>query len=338
MVVKCKFRIIDTPDASIMRVTCYNRDEVISMNTQQLECFATLAKTLNYARTAEQLSMTQPAVSRQIKSLENELGVQLFQRTTRSVTLTQIGWQFLPDARQILEIYYRSKEWMESFHKSQRNVLRIGYADSHANWLISKILTPLLETQDNILPELALDQTDANLHRLAVNQLDLVIGMKDAKFSDEAIDFVKLHDDGFICVVSKAHALALQCKKRRQKSVSSSGLWPHRQIITIPPYLLKHTFSRGHRIIPVNDELDNILCATISEAYNLALTGAGFALIPEHLALPHKELAFLPWDESPRAPMGIYYRKDSALNKNSAVQKFISEAKNHTDCALPYLR
>ena len=242
MVVKCKFRIIDTPDASIMRVTCYNRDEVISMNTQQLECFATLAKTLNYARTAEQLSMTQPAVSRQIKRLENELGVQLFQRTTRSVTLTQIGWQFLPDARQILEIYYRSKEWMESFHKSQRNVLRIGYADSHANWLISKILTPLLETQDNILPELALDQTDANLHRLAVNQLDLVIGMKDAKFSDEAIDFVKLHDDGFICVVSKAHALALQCKKRRQKSVSSSGLWPHRQIITIR----KKTFRFSH--------------------------------------------------------------------------------------------
>jgi len=36
--------------------------------------------------------------------------------------------------------------------------------------------------------------------------------------------------------------------------------------------------------------------------------------------------------------MGIYYRKDSALNKNSAVQKFISEAKNHTDCVLPYLR
>ena len=70
MVVKCKFRIIDTPGVSIIHVTCYNRGEVISMNTQQLECFATLAKTLNYARTAEQLSMTQPAVSRQIKSLE----------------------------------------------------------------------------------------------------------------------------------------------------------------------------------------------------------------------------------------------------------------------------
>ena len=297
------------------------------MNTQQLECFATLAKTLNYAKAAEQLSMTQPAVSRQIKSLENEMGARLFQRTTRSVTLTQVGWQFLPDARQILAIYYRSREWMESFHKNERNVLRIGYADSHANRLISKILSPILDSQNNIVPELTLDQTDANLRRLSLSQLDLVIGMRDAKFADEAIDFVKLRDDGFVCIVSKAHELARECKKRRKKCVSSTDLWLHRPIIAIPPYLLKHTFSRGHHIIPVNDELDNILCATISEAYSLVLAGAGFALVPEHLALPHKELAFFPWNESPRAPMGIYCRKEAIHDKDSVVCKFIGEAK-----------
>lgn len=296
------------------------------MNTQQLECFATLAKTLNYAKAAEQLSMTQPAVSRQIKSLENEMGVRLFQRTTRSVTLTQVGWQFLPDARQILAIYYRSREWMESFHKNERNLLQIGYADSHANRLISKILSPILAEQKNIVPELTLDQTDANLRRLSLSQLDLVIGMKDAKFADEAINFVKLRDDGFVCIVSKAHELARECKKRRKKCVSSTDLWLHRQIIAIPPYLLKHTFSRGHHIIPVNDELDNMLCTTISEAYNLVLASAGFALIPEHLALPHKELAFFQWNESPHAPMGIYCRREILHDKNSVICRFISEA------------
>ena len=296
------------------------------MNTHQLECFTTLAGTLNYAKTAEQLSMTQPAVSRQIKSLENELSAELFHRTTRSVSLTQIGWQFLPDAQQMLSIYYRSREWIAGFHKSGRNALRIGYADSHANRLISKILARLLPTQENIAPELVLDQTDANLRRLSLHQLDAVIGMKDAKFTDEAIDFVKLRDDGFVCIVNTEHELARLRKKRRKKCVSSRDLWPHRQIIAIPPYLLKHSFSRGRTIIPVNDELSNILCATVSEAYNLALAGAGFALIPEHLALPHKELVFLPWDESPRAPMGIYYRKENLREKTSVVGKFIGEA------------
>ena len=305
------------------------------MNTQQLECFTTLAKTLNYAKTAEQLSMSQPAVSRQIQSLEAELGAQLFNRTTRSVSLTQVGFQFLPDAQQMLGLYYHSLEWISTFHKHKRTVLRIGYADSHANWFISNILSGVLADNENIVPELNLDQTDANLHRLTTSQLDLVLGIKDAKFTAEDIAFQKLHDDAFVCVMRKNHPLALACKKRRRKSVSSKDMWPYRQIIDIPPYLLKHVFSRGHHIVPVNDELDNILCATTSEAYNLALAGAGFALIPQHLTLPHKELIFLPWEESPHAPMGIYYRQQDGLDKNSAIYKFITLARECTHEAMP---
>ncbi|WP_051635218.1 hypothetical protein [Selenomonas sp. ND2010] len=87
------------------------------------------------------------------------------------------------------------------------------------------------------------------LHRLATNQLDLVIGMKDAKFHDDAIAFQKLCDDAFVRVVNKQHLLAQKCKKRRPKSVSSADFWPYRQIIDIPPYLLKHVFSSDHHIV-----------------------------------------------------------------------------------------
>ena len=98
---------------------------------------------------------------------------------------------------------------------------------------------------------------------------------------------------------------------------------------------MKHVFSRGHHIVPVNDELDNIICANTSEAYNLVLAGASFALIPRHLTLPHKELAFLTWKESPHAPMGIYYRQQSNIDKNSAIYKFIGLAKDCAATALP---
>ena len=117
-----------------------------------------------------------------------------------------------------------------------------------------------------------------------------------------------------------------------QKETQKMRLFP--RFVASPPNY-RHSavsfeahLSRGHRIIPVNDELDNILCATISEAYNLTLAGAGFALIPEHLALPHKELAFLPWNESPHAPMGIYCRGEAHHDNNSAICKFIIEARS----------
>lgn len=69
------------------------------MNTFQISCFLAVAEHLNFARAAEQLHVTQPAVTQQIHSLEKELGVSLFARTTRSVRLTQEGRLFLQDAR-----------------------------------------------------------------------------------------------------------------------------------------------------------------------------------------------------------------------------------------------
>ena len=61
------------------------------MNTFQLTCFLTLAETLSFAKAARLLNVTQPAVTHQIHSLEEELNAKLFKRTTRSVEITQEG-------------------------------------------------------------------------------------------------------------------------------------------------------------------------------------------------------------------------------------------------------
>lgn len=296
------------------------------MTTQQLKCFTTLAANLNYARTAEALSLSQPAVSRQIQALETEVGARLFNRTTRSVSLTQVGAQFLPEAQQMLNMYYNSMDWIAHFHSERRNVLRIGYADTHCNRLISEILFSILPQNNNIIPDLVMDQTDANLHRLTTGQLDLVIGIEDSHFEDASVRFLLLHNDAFVCVINKKHPLAEKCRANHTDCVSSDDLWPQRQIIDIPPYLLRNTFSRGHRIVPVNDALDNIICSNISEAYSLALAGVGYALIPEHLIIPHPQLSFLHWAQSPQAPMGIYLRQEDAAPDGSALELFVRAA------------
>ena len=84
------------------------------MNTFQLSCFLEVADMLNFARAAERLHVTQPAVTQQIRSLENELNVRLFNRTTRSVKLTEEGLVFLHDARHIVAISERAKKRFEN--------------------------------------------------------------------------------------------------------------------------------------------------------------------------------------------------------------------------------
>lgn len=93
------------------------------MNTFQLACFLAVSDTLNFARAAQRLNVTQPAVTHQIRSLEEELNAKLFRRTTRSVELTEAGRLFLHDANGMMTIAMRAK-----------NGLRTRRRGSSASW------------------------------------------------------------------------------------------------------------------------------------------------------------------------------------------------------------
>lgn len=296
------------------------------MNTTQLECFVSLASTLNFAKTAEQVFLTQPAVSKEIQSLESELSSKLFIRTTRSVSLTDVGRQFLPEAQSILNSYYHAKDWISSFHSKSKNSLRIGYMDSHSLPFINHILAEIKNDFENLIPSFTLDQTDTNLNRLTHGQVDLVVGIKDSKFCDDSIEFKVLHYDGFVIAFPKDHPVVKEAKKKKLDEIPQEMLWNYRQVVQIPPYLLKNVFSKGSHVLPVNEKLDNIICSYASEVYGLVKAGFGFAFVPEYLAKPDKEILFYPFKETKHAPFGIYFRKESIEARNSAVSKFVDKA------------
>lgn len=303
------------------------------MTTYQLECFISLANTLNYMKTSEQVGLTQPAVTKQIKSLEIELGCKLFHRTTRSVSLTAEGASFLTDARQMIDTFYRSKDRILSVQKRERHILRLGYMDPHMLSLLSKILYSVLSKQQNLTPELYQDQTDKSLSRLVNNQLDLIIGMKDSKFSNPDITFTFLRDESFVCAMRKDSELAEGLLKKGKTSVTTKDVWDYRQIIAIPPYLLNNFFSRGRHIVPVNDDIDNSICSNANEAYGLILSGFGYAYLPEHEIIDHPDIITFKWDDSPHAPFGIYSRTSSLKEKTSLEYIFLSEAKRIVNAA-----
>ena len=84
------------------------------MTIFQMECFVAVAENLSFARAAEQLHVTQPAVTQQIHALEKELNVRLLNRSTRSVKLTEEGKIFLQDAKQVVEVSERARKRFEN--------------------------------------------------------------------------------------------------------------------------------------------------------------------------------------------------------------------------------
>lgn len=297
------------------------------MTTSQLECFISLANTLNYMKTAEQLGLTQPAVSKQIQTLETELNCKLFNRTTRSVTLTKAGSAFLSDANDMIDTFYHSKERITNYQERDLHSLKIGYMDPHTIYLISRILKPLLLSKPFMIPEFTQDQTDANLSRLSNSHLDLIIGIKDAKYKDSGIHFTKLYDEELYCMINKEHTLAKALKAHKKKTVTTNDLWEYRQIISVPPYLVRNLFSRRRYIVPVNENVDNAICTNANEAYGLLLANYGYALLAGYEILDNKDLVTFKWEESPRAPFGIYSKTSVLKDKTSMEYAFIQNAK-----------
>src|ERR1700746_1084032 len=103
----------------------------IDMELRHLRYFVAVAEAENVLSAATQkLHFCQPAVSRQIRDLEDELGVQLFERTGKSVKLTDAGFLFLKEARAVLESADGAVRNVRAFAKAGETELQVGYSPS----------------------------------------------------------------------------------------------------------------------------------------------------------------------------------------------------------------
>lgn len=150
------------------------------MNTTQLECFMEVANFLNFSRAAEHLRITQPAVSHQINTLEDELGVKLFHRTSKSVRLTQEGYVFLHYAGEILKISDLSKARMKESQMEAPSRLVIGCRNVNQLKLILPALRQLRQTQTEILPVLKLIPFDSLENLLADGDIHMMFTFQDS--------------------------------------------------------------------------------------------------------------------------------------------------------------
>ena len=82
------------------------------MTMEQLHYFLSVARHRNFTEAAKEFYLTQPAITHQISALEQDLGIKLLHRTTRSVSLTRAGELFLEDAKRMLDLEERARERM----------------------------------------------------------------------------------------------------------------------------------------------------------------------------------------------------------------------------------
>lgn len=143
------------------------------MELRQLRNFVAVAETGNISTAAKKIFLTQPALSRQIKALEDELGQPLLERSAHSIRLTPVGERLLPEARELLR---HADEVRERLRASAQGVrLRVGYAPSLASGIMAVAVADFSQTHPGAQVEL-LDLTPVEmLGGLEGNKLDIAL-------------------------------------------------------------------------------------------------------------------------------------------------------------------
>ncbi|QEL26727.1 LysR family transcriptional regulator [Bosea sp. F3-2] len=173
---------------------------------KHVRCFVLLAEDLHFSRAAQRAHMTQPAMSRLIRELEQEVGVPLLSRTTRSVELTEAGKAFLADSRAALERLEHAATTARRTARGEVGVLRIGYMDFAINGRLPEFLSAFSRHRPEIRLELTFIATLKQQEALLADRID--IGFMLGPFEQPAMASYTFDDNRYVVLLPVTHPLS----------------------------------------------------------------------------------------------------------------------------------
>ncbi len=171
---------------------------------RQLRSFSSVARHGSFSRAAEELHLTQPAVSMQVKQLEHQLAMPLFERIGRKITLTEAGDRVYAHAQAITEQIESLEAEINDFKGLEGGNLRIS-AITTANYFAPKLLGEFYRRHPAVKVSLDITNRDKVLSQLAENEVDLVIMGQPPSARD--LEYAPFMDNPLVIVAPRGHPL-----------------------------------------------------------------------------------------------------------------------------------
>ena len=175
------------------------------MELRLLRSFAVLAEELHFGRAAERLCIVQPALSMQIRALEESLGVVLFDRDRHRVELSQAGRIFLPEALATLDQARRAVQVVQAAEHGEAGTIRLGFVSSVLPAHLPALIRALHAKHPLIRLELKDMSTPDQLAALKANTIDF--GFVRLPIDDPRVSTRVVLKEAFVVVLPKAHPL-----------------------------------------------------------------------------------------------------------------------------------
>ena len=266
------------------------------MELRQIRSFLSIAETLHFGRTAELIHLSQPALSLQIKALEEEVGVRLFERNRRKTTLTAAGLAFRDDAAAALSQLEQAMRSARLAANGKLGLLRIGFISTVGSEIVPNIVRQFRESNPEVEFSLRAIPTADQVQMLESGSLDigffrLPIG------GHSALDVVTVHRERFVLVVPASHKLAKR-KRVRLSEVSGQNFVLYERTYAPGFHDLIFGMLRDAGIVPNISQT----AAELSMLISLVDAHMGVAILPLS-AVKHSVASVVACDILDRIPM-----------------------------------
>ncbi|MDI1314828.1 LysR family transcriptional regulator [Prosthecobacter sp.] len=240
------------------------------LNLHLLVQFVVLARTKNFTRAAEELHLSQSALSRAIQKLEDQLGQPLFERKPREILLTDLGGLLLDRAKQIIKLM--EDTFSELSEAGRRGRVRLGAIPTIAPFFLPSLLSSFAKKYPDISIIVQEDTTDMLIKRCTHGEIDLAILA--LPVSAKHLEFEPLFDEELLLLLPLGHPL------ESQKNITAESVDDYPFVMLNEAHCLSEniaSFCRKQSVQPVTIERTSQL-ATVQELVSL---NHGVSIIPE---------------------------------------------------------
>ncbi|MBB4822826.1 DNA-binding transcriptional LysR family regulator [Sporosarcina luteola] len=171
----------------------------------QLQIFITVAEKQSFSRAAEIHHMTQPAVSQYIRSLEEEIGVRLLERTNKYVRLNTAGNIVYHHAKEIMALYGKMQHLVDDLTNKASGTLAIGASYTFGEYVLPHLLADLKERYPAIIPTVTIGNTSTIAQLVARHKLD--VGIVEGQYQESKLIAEELAEDSMVIVCSPSSPL-----------------------------------------------------------------------------------------------------------------------------------
>ena len=285
------------------------------MDLKPLKFFVTVAEQGSFTRAAEKLRLAQPAISIAIRKLEDEIGLPLFNRKDRAITLTAEGAIFLQHAKTILGQVKAAQRAMDEMKELSRGEVSIGLPTMLGSYYFPQLISEFIRQHPNLNFSVK-EHGTRTLQRMIVDgELDL--GIVVTENIPEALEFRPFLQQEMVVCVPPEHPFA------RRKIVTFADFAPEPLVLFKEGYFQREVIARVSRQagLPPRIIFETNLLPLIKQ---MVRRGVGITTLLEMVIADDPELVAVKFEPSIRFELGIAWKKNSCLSQaNRAFVDFL---------------